>query len=82
MFGNILHPTLELCLVLIVVSTMFVAESSIIVKGGHDDDCSSCKVVDKNSMNYVFSVMVLVVSVLTLVYGLGFLGLYMYDKYA
>lgn len=76
----LIHPTLELSLVLVVISTLFVASSSIIVHAGNKSSCD-CDTVNKGSMNYKFAVAVLVVAVLVLVYGLSFLGLHLYDKY-
>lgn len=74
----LIHPTLELSLVLVVVSALFVASSAIIVDAGNKKNCDA---VDKDDMSYKFAIAVLVVAVLVLVYGLGFLGLHLYDKY-
>ena len=81
MFGTLLHPTLELSLVLVVLSTLFVAESAIIVNASKKTECNGCTVVAPNTMNNKFAIAMLVVSVLVLVYGLGFLGMHLYEKF-
>ena len=81
MFGTLLHPTLELSLVLVVISTLFVAESAIITQASNKNECSACDVVAHGSMNNKFAIAMLVVSVLVLVYGLGFLGMHLYEKF-
>ena len=79
MFGKLMHPTVELCVVLIVVSSLFVAQSSMIVKVANDGDSDY---VVKGNSEYNFSVGLLVVAVLVLVYGLAFLGMDLYEKYS
>ena len=79
MFGKLMHPTVELCLVLIVLSSLFVAQSSMIVKVANDGDSSY---VVKGESKYNFAVGLLVVAVLVLVYGLAFLGMDLYEKYS
>lgn len=81
MFGTFIHPTLELSLVLVVLSTLFVAESAIIIDASNREECSECNAVKKGTMNNKFAVAILVVSVLVLVYGLGFLGMHLYEKF-
>lgn len=78
MFGKLMHPTVELCLVLIVVSTLFVAQSSIIVQTAKDDEAEKITTEDGN---YKFAVAILVIAVLVLVYGLAFLGMDLFEKY-
>ena len=78
MFGKLMHPTVELCLVLIVVSTLFVAQSSIIVQTAKDDTADK---ITTESDNYKFAVAILVIAVLVLVYGLAFLGMDLFEKY-
>ena len=78
MFGKLMHPTLELCLVLVVVSSLFVAQSSMIVKVANDNESTYLK---KGESKYNFAVGLLVVAVLVLVYGLAFLGMDLYEKY-
>jgi len=81
MFGTLIHPTLELSLVLVVLSTLFVAESAIIINASNNSKCQDCEVVKKDTMNNKFAIAMLVVSVLVLVYGLGFLGMHLYEKF-
>lgn len=78
MFGNALHPTLELSLVLVIISTLFIACTAMIVQAGNDGKCTT---VSKAGSNYHFAQGVLVMSVFVLVYGLGFLGLHLYEQY-
>lgn len=78
MFGMLMHPTLELSIVLVVISTLFIASSAIIVQAGKDGKCSK---IEKDGTNFKYGVAVLVVACLVLVYGLGFLGLHLYDRY-
>jgi ABC-type antimicrobial peptide transport system permease subunit len=79
MFGKLMHPTVELCVVLIVVSSLFVAQSAIIVKVANDEKTDY---VIKGESKYNFAVALLVVAVLVLVYGLAFLGMDLFEKYS
>lgn len=79
MFGKLMHPTIELCVVLIVVSSLFVAQSSMIVKVANDGDSNY---VTKGESKYILAVGLLVTAVLILVYGLAFLGMDLYEKYS
>jgi hypothetical protein len=80
MFGKFMHPTLELCLVLVVISSLFVAQSSMIVHVATDKSKDSY--LNKGDGKYNFAVALLVVAVLVLVYGLSFLGMDLYEKYS
>lgn len=74
-----MHPTVELCLVLIVVSSLFVAQSSMIVHVANEEKSGY---VVKGESKYNFAIGLLVTAVLVLVYGLAFLGMDLYEKYS
>lgn len=75
-----MHPTLELCLVLVVISSLFVAQSSMIVHVATDKNKTSY--ITHGDSKYNFAVALLVVAVLVLLYGLSFLGMDLYEKYS
>ena len=77
MFGKLLHPTLELSLVLIVISVLFVAESSVILDVSRKGDTHK---IEHGTGRWKFALGTLIAALVVLVYGIAFLGLHLYEK--